>query len=144
MNHSLSPAKAQTRELLASVPQPGTYRIVNQLTGSVMHISSHNSSIVVTGEYTGSNDQQWRLQPSGDGFIFKNQEHGSYLAVSSTILNPLAYAGRYPTTFALLQTDDGYLIQLADDEPVLYATGNQVAIGPRDGNSKTWRFEHVG
>ncbi|KAH7343636.1 hypothetical protein B0J17DRAFT_625300 [Rhizoctonia solani] len=143
MVQSPSSAKVQTPELPVSALRPGIYHIANQLTGSVMQLSSHNPSIVVTGEYIGTNDQHWCLQPSGDGFTFENQERGSYLTVSSTILNPLAYAGRYPTTFALLQMDDGYLIQLTDDEPVLYATGNQVAIGPRDGDGKTWRLEYV-
>ncbi|KAG8742109.1 hypothetical protein FRC12_015432 [Ceratobasidium sp. 428] len=130
--------------------QPGTYRIVSQVAGTAIQVSEHDHNKVVAWERHDRICQKWFVQSSGDGYKFKNCQHGNYLAVSSTDMHALVYASRFPTTWVLLKTNDGYLVQYADNNRVLdlhYGwknNGNEIHIWPAGDNAnKMWKFEHL-
>jgi len=131
--------------------RPGSYRIVSKLTGTVIQVSEHDHNKIVAWEKHDRSNQKWFVQSSGDGYKFKNCQHGNFLAVSSTDAHSLVHASRFPTTWVLLKVNDGYLIQYAGNNRVLDLhwgwgnNGNEIHIWPAAGDNanKTWKFERL-
>ncbi|KAF8607889.1 hypothetical protein BDV93DRAFT_282557 [Ceratobasidium sp. AG-I] len=90
--------------------QPGRYRIISELTGTVMQVSEHDYNKVVTWESYEEENQQWFVQKSGDGYKFKNCRHGNYLAAPNSDQGTRIYASRFPIAWMLLKLGDCYLI----------------------------------
>lgn len=128
--------------------QLGTYRIVSGIAGTAIEISRYNHNEVVAWSIHEEEHQQWFLQESGDGYIFKNRRHGSFLSVAHTSMHARVYSSRYPTTWVLRRRGDHYLIQYPDNNLVLDLhfgkadDGNKIHLQPGDDLlCKTWKLE---
>ncbi|CAE6513792.1 unnamed protein product [Rhizoctonia solani] len=133
--------------------KPGTYRILNTLTGTAIQVSDHDPTKVVAWEQHDGENQQWLLQRSGEGYQLQNRRDRAYLAVCNTDNHALVYASRYPTTWVFLKSSGNYIIQFADRNRVLDLhnglghNGNEIHIWNVDGNNmahRTWRLECLG
>lgn len=130
--------------------QPGTYRIISGVAGTAIEVSNYDYNKIVAWQIHEGENQQWFLQRSGAGFRFQNRRHGTFLSVSSTDVQSLVYASRFPTTWIFLKRGDSYLIQYADNDRVLdlhngWATnGNEIHIRQGDETlCKIWRLERL-
>ncbi|CUA69339.1 hypothetical protein RSOLAG22IIIB_03858 [Rhizoctonia solani] len=116
--------------------EPGTY-----------HICRGNSK--KNGEKP---EQQWYLQRSGSGYMFRNRKHSDlYLSVTSTDTHALVTASTRPSTWVLLKIGSCHGIKLAEDDKVIdlhfgrTANGTEVHIWPSNESKKqTWRLIRVG
>ncbi|CAE6467566.1 unnamed protein product [Rhizoctonia solani] len=132
--------------------EPGTYRIVSKLTGTVLQVSEHDCAKIVSWELVEKKEsQQWYLQRSGGGYRFRNRKHNDlYLSVASTETHAFVTASRYPATWVLLKVGDHYGIQLADHDQLIdlhfgrSTNGNEIHIWPADGKAnKTWALDRI-
>ncbi|KAL5638174.1 hypothetical protein ACGC1H_005020 [Rhizoctonia solani] len=138
--------------------KPGTYRIVNLVSGTVITETANGA---VGWQLTCGKHQQWFVQRSGDGYRFQNATSGVYLAVASTDdNNNQLYCGAYPTTWMLITNPeytgkDVYGIMMGDTDRVLdlnswggKADGTKITAfsksefkgGPK---CRMWRFERI-
>ncbi|KAL5636743.1 hypothetical protein ACGC1H_000648 [Rhizoctonia solani] len=135
--------------------KPGTYHIVSGLTGTVLQVSEHDRTKVVSWQlekYVEKIEQQWYLQRSGSGYTFKNRKFNDlYLSVASTDTHALVTASKCLSTWVLLKIGDHYGIKLAEGDKLIdlhfgrKTNGTEVHIWPSDGSAKqTWNLTHIG
>ncbi|CAE6470107.1 unnamed protein product [Rhizoctonia solani] len=107
--------------------KPGTYRIVNLVSGTVITETENGA---VGWQLTGGKHQQWFAQRSGEGYQFQNVTSGGYLTIASTNdNNNKLYCGAYPTTWMLVTNPeytgkDVYGIVMGDTDRVLDLNDN--------------------
>jgi len=102
--------------------KPGTYRVMNVASGTALAIPENNVWDVVGWERNDNKNQQWFAQRSGEGYRFKNSEYGHYLAISNTCVQAPLYAGRYPTSWQLIQNQEDhnmYILKCGDVDLVI-------------------------
>ncbi|CAE6461748.1 unnamed protein product [Rhizoctonia solani] len=103
--------------------EPGTYHIVSGLTGTVLQVSEHDRTKVVSWQLekqVEKIEQQWYLQRSGGGYTFKNRKvNDLYLSVASTDTHALVTAAKCPSTWVLLKIGDRYGIKLAEGDKLI-------------------------
>ncbi|KAJ1308812.1 hypothetical protein OPQ81_004500 [Rhizoctonia solani] len=137
-----------------STVEPGTYHIANGLTGTVLQVSEHDHAKVVSWQLvTGEEklEQQWYLERSGGGYVFKNRKHNDlYLSVASTDTHALVTASKYPSTWNFVKIGERYGIKLGEHDKLLdlhfgrQANGTEIHIWPSDGSSKqTWELVRI-
>ncbi|EUC66590.1 ricin-type beta-trefoil lectin domain protein [Rhizoctonia solani AG-3 Rhs1AP] len=135
--------------------EPGTYHIVSGLTGTVLQVSEHDRTKVVSWQIekqVEKIEQQWYLQRSGGGYTFKNRKvNDLYLSVASTDTHALVTASKCPSTWVLLKIGDRYGIKLAEGDKLIdlhfgrRTNGTEVHIWPSDGSAKqTWKLVRIG
>ncbi|CAE6470135.1 unnamed protein product [Rhizoctonia solani] len=143
--------------------KPGTYRIVNL--SNEKAIADDDDKIVFSRKED-CKDQQWFVQPAGDGYRFKNVASGGYLAV---VVNgkydsesQIAYSGRYPTTWMLVSDPKStgrtiYGVKMADTHYLLNVSSDRSSDGDTqlctvsygysylssESRSRAWKFEQL-
>ncbi|KAG8699149.1 hypothetical protein FRC08_005481 [Ceratobasidium sp. 394] len=120
---------------------PGTYRIINEGSGTVMTTPDWSGWDVVCWHKHDGRKQQWFVQRSGLGYSIKNCATGNYLAVSRMEQGTQLYCGRYPTTMKCGDNDniidlDGYGKGHDGNRMHLYPHGNWLVY-------RRWWFERL-
>ncbi|KAJ1308066.1 hypothetical protein OPQ81_002132 [Rhizoctonia solani] len=84
----------------------GTYFIIHDCSGKAIQVDSQNyHKITVWDRHAGEN-QQWYLQQSGKGYMFKNKQHGYYLGLSLADDSPFPVcATPYPASWVVMKLD---------------------------------------
>ncbi|KAH7343631.1 ricin B lectin domain-containing protein [Rhizoctonia solani] len=134
--------------------EPGTYHIANGLTGTVLQVSGHDLTKIVSWKLekdVEKLEQQWCLQRSGTGYRFKNRKYNDlYLSVASTDTHAFVTASKCPSTWVLLKIGDHYGIKLAEHDKMIdlhfgrRANGTEIHIWPSDGSTKqTWNLVRI-
>ncbi|KAF8593107.1 hypothetical protein BDV93DRAFT_549631 [Ceratobasidium sp. AG-I] len=135
--------------------KPGTYRIVNVCTKTVIEAPDKDRRKVVCWAHLAPNDkhQMWFVQRAGRGYQFKNCHFGSYFGAPNTEISTLVCASEFPMTWALhpIQGHDTFLLQVPGNDRILSLNsankenGAQMSLQvAEDGpHHRRWRFEHI-
>ncbi|KAF8608037.1 hypothetical protein BDV93DRAFT_602941 [Ceratobasidium sp. AG-I] len=133
---------------------PGTYRITNVASSTVLTVPDNNEWDVVCWHRHNGRNQQWYLQRSGDGYRFKNCRYGHYLIITDTKTNSLLRMGKYPTTWSVFINGndynvyiikDGEIDRVADLDNGAKHDGNHLHTWDQGGwnPTKRWSFERL-
>ncbi|EUC57610.1 carbohydrate-binding module family 13 protein [Rhizoctonia solani AG-3 Rhs1AP] len=84
----------------------GTYFIIHDCSGKAIQIDSQNYHKITVWDRHAGDNQQWYLQQSGKGYMFKNKQHGYYLGLSLADDSPFPVcASPYPTSWVVMKQD---------------------------------------
>ncbi|KAF8608036.1 hypothetical protein BDV93DRAFT_541431 [Ceratobasidium sp. AG-I] len=133
--------------------EPGTYRIVNALSGAAITVPNQDTWGIIGSPIHDEPSQQWFVQRSGDGYCFKSCSNGRYITIDSTQWTARAYLGHYPPTWQILPDKQGsYAIQYGDSDRVLDMhaelephIGGEIHVWPRQDLplQRRWKFERL-
>ncbi|KAG9088626.1 hypothetical protein FS749_002020 [Ceratobasidium sp. UAMH 11750] len=132
MGHVLSIYDSPTTEL-----KPGTYRIVNAATKTVVEAPDINRrKIIATSSLAiGDKHKMWFVQRAGRGYQLKNCHFGTYVVVQNVEASALVCGSEYPMTWVFhpIQGQDTFLLQVPGNDRVLSInatkTGNDNMVG---------------
>ncbi|KAF8593109.1 hypothetical protein BDV93DRAFT_530007 [Ceratobasidium sp. AG-I] len=135
--------------------KPGTYRIMNVASKTVIHAPDNDRRKVVGwAPSTQHNKQQmWFVQRAGRGYQFKNCYSGTYFGVPNTNASTQLCASGYPMTWVLhlIQGEDTFVLQLPGNDRILSLdngnkeNGTIITLQPADDlpNRRRWKFEYI-
>ncbi|CUA70902.1 hypothetical protein RSOLAG22IIIB_04392 [Rhizoctonia solani] len=84
----------------------GTYFIIHDCSGKAIQIDSQNYQKITVWDRHAGDNQQWYLQQSGKGYMFKNKQHGYYLGLSLADDSPFPVcASPYPASWVVMKQD---------------------------------------
>ncbi|CAE6400538.1 unnamed protein product [Rhizoctonia solani] len=84
----------------------GTYFIIHDCSGKAIQIDSQNYHKITVWDRHAGDNQQWYLQQSGKGYVFKNKQHGYYLGLSLADDSPFPVcASPYPVSWVMMKQD---------------------------------------
>ncbi|KAG8720089.1 hypothetical protein FRC08_001190 [Ceratobasidium sp. 394] len=132
-------------------PKPGTYRITNVLTSTVIEVPDYNQDRATSRTWHHTSNQHWVIQYSGRGYKIKNCRHGVYLFASSSKEGSVVGAAATPTVWTLLRTQAGFVIQYEEEDRAVnlhFASGgdNNVLLLWKSGDCpphRRWKFEQI-
>ncbi|KIO16162.1 carbohydrate-binding module family 13 protein [Tulasnella calospora MUT 4182] len=128
--------------------QPGTYRIRNVLTGTIL--DPNDGTLVIGSTYSTGSNQTWNLEAGSNGYRFRNEASDTYLGYilkQDWVLRGL----RNPVEWTVTKAGDGYSIRPAQMPKLVIDLangnrGNNAKIclwSYHGGNNQLWRFESV-
>ncbi|KAF8607880.1 hypothetical protein BDV93DRAFT_282483 [Ceratobasidium sp. AG-I] len=135
--------------------KPGTYRIVNVLTKTVIEAPDKDRRKVVSWAPLAHNDkhQMWFVQRAGRGYQFKNCHFGTYFGVPSANIDTIVCASEYPMTWVLhpIQGEDTFVLQVPGNDRILSLSGAKKENGTIMNlqlvddapDHRRWRFERI-
>ncbi|KAF8607882.1 hypothetical protein BDV93DRAFT_603641 [Ceratobasidium sp. AG-I] len=150
MGHNLSTFDSPATDL-----KPGTYRIVNIATKTVVEALDNDRRKVVSWAPSTELDkhQMWFVQRAGRGYQFKNCHFGTYFGVPDTNLDTNICASGYPMTWVLhlIQGEDTFVLQLPGKDRIMNLHGGSTENGTRINITATddlpdrrrWKFEYI-
>ncbi|KAF8751580.1 hypothetical protein RHS01_08510 [Rhizoctonia solani] len=84
----------------------GTYFIIHDCSGKAIQIDSQNYQKITVWDRHAGDNQQWYIQQSGKGYMFKNKQHGYYLGMSLSDDSPFPVcATPYPCSWVVMKQD---------------------------------------
>ncbi|CAE6386046.1 unnamed protein product [Rhizoctonia solani] len=84
----------------------GTYFIIHDCSGKAVQIDSQNYQKVTVWDRHAGDNQQWYLQQSGKGYMFKNKQHGYYLGLALSDDSPFPVcATPYSCSWVVMKQD---------------------------------------
>ncbi|KDN47838.1 hypothetical protein RSAG8_03258, partial [Rhizoctonia solani AG-8 WAC10335] len=146
--------------------EPGTYRIIHDETGKALRIHEDDQMLMTwDGQAQGSNPHEgikdhWFLLRSGDGYVFKHRQRGTYIGISfkSDPLYPVL-ATPSPTTWVIFTkggSSNSECVIATDKAPwrVVSLHSGSNSSGANDDrlrltrlyeyNDERWRLERIG
>ncbi|KAG8709114.1 hypothetical protein FRC11_005895 [Ceratobasidium sp. 423] len=107
---------------------PGVYRIKNAKTNTVVDQGGSANKIHGVEQHGGAN-QQWFVQLSGDGIVFRNVEYGQYAYITSIQNGGRVFPSNNLTTWNLSQDGNEWIISLPETNYVVEIGGGDKANG---------------
>ncbi|CAE6523232.1 unnamed protein product [Rhizoctonia solani] len=95
----------------------GTYFIIHDCSGKAIQIDNQNYQKITVWDRHAGDNQQWYLQQSGKGYMFKNKQHGYYLGLSLADDSPFPVcASPYPASWVVMKQDPQAIGEGCPDE----------------------------
>ncbi|CAE6523219.1 unnamed protein product [Rhizoctonia solani] len=146
--------------------EPGTYRIIHDESNKALQIQDEDKqSLIISGRDSQGSDRQvtkdhWFLLRSGDGYIFKHCQHGSYISISFQSDYPYPIlATQYPTSWVIFTKEGSSRLEcvIATDKAparvISLNTGYKKSVTDGDrlhltkllkNDKERWRLERIG
>lgn len=129
---------------------PGTYRIRNAKSGTILDLSRKEGHEVHGWQQHDQNNQHWYVQRAGEGYHFKNVEAGQFASVNGTHNGSKVHGSGNPTTWDLREKNGRYFIHVLNSDHVVdldmgrEANGTTVHLWDRTGaQQQQWNFEKI-
>ncbi|KAJ3486144.1 hypothetical protein NLI96_g4451 [Meripilus lineatus] len=156
----LEPPIPTQRPAPAASFSPGVYVLLNFASGSALDLSGGDSRSIIGFDCHGRENQQWRFEQFGAGYIIQGIQHGTYLSFEGDLSGgSKIVASKYPVCWKvevveheekpeseeivrILWPNDRYAIELQDSSDV---PGTPVILGDVlcHEKSQIWRFQKV-